>query len=394
MLTKTRQDEVIKLACELISRKSYSGEEKEIADFIADYCSKLGFDEVIIDDYGNVICGIHGNRPGKRILFDGHIDTVPVEDETKWHSNPFVPEIRDGRLYGRGASDMKGADAGFIAAAKFFAEDYGRDFAGSIYIAGVVHEECFEGLAARSIAKLIKPDIVIIGEASELNVKVAQRGRAEVLVETFGVPAHSSNPDMGVNAVYSMMELVSRIRALQPPVHPFMGKGIMELTDFISKPYPGKSVLPEYARVTFDRRLLAGETKEDVVGPIQKIIDELHAADDKFRAKVSITRGSEECFTGKTIEGERFFPGWLLEDQSLADRILDNLHAKGYSSKKTRYNFCTNGSHYAGEAGIMCIGMGPSREELAHTIDEYCEISELVGAAECYYTIMETVTGI
>lgn len=391
MLGSERKDAVLKLACELIRRKSYSGEEKEIAEYIADYCRELKFDEVFIDDYGNVICGLFGSRPGKTLLFDGHIDTVPVEDASKWSSDPFEPVVRDGKLYGRGASDMKCADAGFIAAAAFFAEDFGRDFAGKIYIAGCVHEECFEGLAARSIAEHVKPDIVVIGEASELNVKISQRGRAEVLVETFGVPAHSSNPDRGVNSVYSMMKLIDRIRQLEPPVHPFMGKGILELTDIISRPYPGKSVLPEYTRATFDRRLLAGETKEKVLAPIQKIIDELSAEDKSFKAKVSITSGREECYTGRIIEGERFFPGWMLEDETLPRELIERLKAKGYNPELKGYNFCTNGSHYAGEAGITCIGMGPSLEELAHVIDEYCELDELMGVTECYYTIMEMV---
>ena len=112
-------------------------------------------------------------------------------------------EVVDGKLYGRGTSDMKGAVASFTAAANFFAKDTARDFPGEIYIAGVVHEECFEGVAARSVSEIVKPDYVVIGEASLCNLKIGQRGRAEIVVETFGVPAHSANPEKGVNAVYT-----------------------------------------------------------------------------------------------------------------------------------------------------------------------------------------------
>ncbi|EHO20793.1 hypothetical protein HMPREF9466_00820 [Fusobacterium necrophorum subsp. funduliforme 1_1_36S] len=73
-----------------------------------------------------------------------------------------------------------------------------------------MHEECFEGVAAREVSKYVKPDIVIIGEASELNLKIGQRGRAEIVVETFGKPAHSANPEKGINAVYKMMKLIEK----------------------------------------------------------------------------------------------------------------------------------------------------------------------------------------
>lgn len=90
---------------------------------------------------------------------------------------------------------MKGAIAGYTAAAIAFAKDTNRGFAGEIYVDGVVHEECFEGVASRSISDYVKPDIVVIGEASRCNLKVGQRGRAEIVVETFGKPCHSANPE-------------------------------------------------------------------------------------------------------------------------------------------------------------------------------------------------------
>jgi acetylornithine deacetylase/succinyl-diaminopimelate desuccinylase-like protein len=103
---------------------------------------------------------------------------------------------------------MKGAVAAMIAAAGFFAADTRRDFAGEIVVSGVVHEECFEGIAARKISECVKPDYVVIGESSELNLKRGQRGRAEIVVETFGKHAHSANPSVGINAVYKMAELI------------------------------------------------------------------------------------------------------------------------------------------------------------------------------------------
>jgi len=393
MLDETRKQEVIDLCEALICARSYSGEEKQVAEIMRDYSEKAGFDSVAMDRYGNCVCRIKGNRPGPRLLFDGHMDTVPVPDPTVWKHDPFKAEIQDGRMYGRGTSDMKGAIAAMLSGADFFLRDKGHDFAGEICVSGIVHEECFEGVAAREVSKNVKPDYVIIGEASNLNVKIGQRGRGEIVLETFGVPAHSSNPRKGINAVYKMARIIERIRQLEPPKHPVLGEGILELTDIKSSPYPGASVVPDYCRATYDRRLLKGETRESVLEPLQKLLDEMMAEDSELKAKVSFARGEEICYTGEKIGDERFFPGWLYDSDSDFVRIvMEALNAKGFQPEITNYDFCTNGSHYAGEAGIKAFGIGPSRENLAHTVDEYIELDQLTGAAECYYAVMEAMT--
>lgn len=392
MLSEERKQVVLDLCKDMIRAKSYSGEEKVAADTLKAFMEKNGFNQVTIDEYGNCIGVIKGNKPGPKLLFDGHMDTVPVQDESKWTHNPFEPEIVDGKIYGRGTTDMKGAVSAFTSAAVNFAKDTGRDFAGEIYCAGVVHEECFEGVAARSISKFVNPDYVIIGEASNLNVKIGQRGRGEIKVETFGVPAHSANPEKGVNAVYAMCKCVEAIRSIVPSEHPVLGKGILELTDIKSSPYPGASVVPEYCVATYDRRLLVGETKESVLEPIQFVLDELMREDPSVKAKVSFATGEELCYTGNKISGERFFPGWLYDrDEPFVQDVLAELQDMGFTPEITQYNFCTNGSHYAGEAGIKTLGMGPSVESLAHVIDEYCELEELYKVTECYYGIMKAL---
>lgn len=392
MLEKNREEEVIELCRKLIQAKSYSGEENEVSDKLTEFFYAKGFDEVIRDFYGNTIGVIRGKRPGKKLLFDGHMDTVPVGNEKDWTYPPFGGEIHDGRMYGRGTSDMKGALAAMACAAADFAEDNGKDFDGEIYVAGVVHEECFEGVAARKISQAVKPDYVIIGEASELNLKIGQRGRAEIKVETFGVPAHSANPEKGVNAVYKMAKVIEAIRSLTPTNHPVLGKGILELTDIKSSPYPGASVVPEYCSATYDRRLLVGETKESVLAPIDALLQELQKDDPELKAKVSFSVGKEKCYTGEEIEGERFFPGWLFDrDEEYVSAVLKELLDMGFHPSITQYNFCTNGSHYAGEAGIKTLGMGPSKENLAHTINEYIEIEQLTKVTENYYGIMKAL---
>lgn len=392
MLCEERKEELAGLTRNLVAEKSDSGCEAEAAGVLKQYMLSHGFDQVTVDGFGSVIGKISGNRPGPKVLFDGHLDTVPVADPAAWTHDPYGCEIADGRMYGRGTSDMKGAVAAFTAAAVFFAQDRSRDFAGEIYIAGTVHEECFEGVAARGVSQAVHPDYVVIGEASQCNLKIGQRGRAEIVVETFGVPAHSANPDKGVNAVYAMCRVVDAIRRLPCGEHPVLGRGILELTDIKSFPYPGASVVPSHCRATYDRRLLTGETEESVLAPIRALLDELMAEDPGLRAKVSFAEGQEACYTGNTIRGRRFFPAWLYsEEDAFVRDILAELRAMGREVEVTQYSFCTNGSHYAGEAGIPTVGLGPSPENLAHTDDEYIELEQLYLACESYQAIMRAL---
>ncbi len=386
ILTQERKNEMLALTRALVSRQSYSGHEDDAAEELMRYLTAGGFDCVETDRYGNVTGRLRGLRPGPRVLFDGHLDTVPVANPAAWKHPPFAPEVSEGRLYGRGTSDMKGAVAAFTAAAKFFAQDH--DFPGEIWVAGVVHEECFEGVAARSVSEKVRPDYVVIGEASECNLKIGQRGRAELVVETFGVPAHSANPEKGVNAVYGMCRAVEALRQLEVPEHPVLGRGILELTDIRSDPYPGASVVPFYCRATYDRRLLVGETPESVLSPVRAALEGIPG----LRAGVSFAQGEAPCCTGETIRGERFFPGWLYgEEEPFVQAVLEELRRIGQDPEVTQYSFCTNGSHYAGEAGIRTIGYGPSLESLAHTDDEYVEIAQLEKACEGYYAVMKAL---
>lgn len=391
-MENNKKEELIKLCQDIIKIQSYSGNEGKLVEFLEKKMKECGFDDVIVDKYGSIIGKIKGKRPGNKVLFDAHIDTVPAEDSEKWSHDPFGAVIEDGRIYGRGTSDMKGSLSAMIIAAKYFAKDNNKDFPGEIYISGVVHEECFEGVASRNISEYVKPDYVVIGEASHLNLKIGQRGRAEVVVETFGVPAHSANPEKGINAVYSMAEIINKLQEIPYEEDEFLGKGILELTDIKSSPYPGASVVPSYCKATYDRRLLVGETKESVLKPIVELIEELKKNKPNVDYKVSYARGKEKCHTGAFIEGERFFPAWCYdENEVFVKNTYEKLKSIGIMPKITNYSFCTNGSHYAGEAGIKTIGFGPSKENIAHTIDEYIEIEQLEKACKGYYVIMDSL---
>lgn len=380
---------LVELCQNVIRQQSYSGHEKGVTEVIAAEMQRLGYDEIRTDEYGNLVGCIVGKRPGKTVVMDGHIDTVDISDRSRWTHDPFAAEIVDGKIYGRGTSDMKGAVSAMVTAAGQFAADCGKDFAGKVCVSCSCHEECFEGVATRAVSRDCKPDYVIIGEATHLKLNIGQRGRAEVIVETKGRTCHSANPEKGVNAVQHMVKLIEAVNELPVEEHPVLGKGILELTDIVSSPYPGASVVPGSCRITYDRRLLVGETAESVLAPIQAAIDKLSAEIPEFSATCYISRGEQKCWTGETIQAERFFPAWLLsEDHELVQKALTGLKKVGIDALISHYSFCTNGSHFCGEAGIPCIGFGPSLENLAHTIDEYIEIDQLCKVEQGYYGIL------
>jgi len=394
LLSNEQKKQVINLCQDLVRSPSYSGEENHVAEKIKRFAEETIFDDVLVDELGNVLLTIEGKQDGPTVLFDGHIDTVPVNKE-QWTKDPFSGEIEDDKIYGRGTSDMKGAVSAMIASSVNFAKENGKNFPGKIVVSCSVHEERFEGVATRNVSKIVKPDYVVIGEATNLNLNRGQRGRAEIIVETYGKSAHSSNPHKGVNAVLNMNKLIAKIEELRNVNNEVLGDGILELTDIISSPYPGASVVPSKCRVTYDRRLLVGETKESVLKPINDIINQLTKEVKDFKAKVYYSSGDDVCYTGNKIESERFFPAWLFdEEEDFVSNTLKALKQLNRETELSHYSFCTNGSHFAGEKDIPTIGFGPSYEHLAHVDDEYIEIDQLLAATVGYSEIMKTLTAL
>ena len=366
------------LCAKMIQTPSVTGTEMNLVQFVRTKMINYGFDEVIIDKVGNVVGKINKNvEKGKTVLFDGHLDTVAIPNRNSWKKEPFGAEFIDGKIYGRGSSDMKGALAAMIVAVAKIKESNTPH--GDIYVSGTIFEEIAEGFSLRYVIDVVKPDYVVIGEATSLKLNIGQRGRGEIKVETKGIPSHSANPERGVNAVTKMMKLLNEIASIKCPTHPVLGKGELVLTDIISNPFPGASVVPASCTITFDRRLLVGETQEVVLLPIQEIIERLSKQDCKFEATAEIASMNIETYTGYKTLHERFAPGWLMDKNS--EIVTKSFEALKKASDKdpiiSCYSFCTNGSCSAGELNIPTIGFGPSEEYLAHIDDEYIEIEAL-----------------
>ncbi|MBS4021555.1 MAG: YgeY family selenium metabolism-linked hydrolase [Dethiobacter sp.] len=386
MLNQKRRQKVLALCRKLIGIPSVTGDEKVIASFVSEEMLALGFDQVWIDQVGNVVGKIKGTGEGPRVLFDGHLDTVEVSDPSAWTRSPFGAEIVDNCIFGRGAADMKGALAAMISGIAFLAEDERPK--GDIYVSGTILEEIAEGFSLSYILGDLRPDVVVIGEATELNINIGQRGRAEIVLETKGIPVHSSNSKAGINAVESMLSLLGGIKQISLPQHAILGSAALELTDIISSPYPGASVIPEKCRVTFDRRLMVDEVKEHVLEDIRRIINKETETNNKISATVDVASLQIKSYTGLEVEHSKFAPAWLLsEDHEIVNRAKMALKSMGMNPKINVYSFCTNGSVSAGIYNIPTIGFGPCKESQAHIIDEFIQIDHLIQATEGYYQL-------
>jgi putative selenium metabolism hydrolase len=315
-------------------------------------------------------------------MLDAHADTVGIAPGVDWERDPFGAVIEKDRMYGRGTADMKGSLAAMLHAGA--ALDRTR-IAGRIVFSASVMEEVVEGFPLEPVIKRFAPDFVLVGEATDLNISHGGRGRAEIHLETIGRPAHSSSPHLGVNAALMMMEAVRDIESLNLPSDPEVGDAILALTDILSEPYPGHSMIPSRCRVTYDRRTLPGETEEAVLAPLRQI-----GEGKALRAVIGEARYT--TYTGVEIRVPKFFHAWKLDTgHGLVQRTLAGLRFAGLDPGYGVWQFCTNAAYTAGLLNIPTVGFGPGREGQAHVVDEYIDLSDLKAAARGYVGILEQV---
>jgi len=377
-------DRLTTFARDIVRIPSLSGEEAQVAGRIEAEMKALAFDNVWTDDVGNVIGVVEGAQPGPTIVFDAHTDTVGVSPGVPWALDPYSGQVTRDSLHGRGAADMKGALAAMVHGINALDKAKLR---GKAVVSASVMEEVLEGVALERVIAQTGADFVVIGEASNLQLVRGGRGRAEIHLTTTGRPSHSSAPQMGRNAVLDMMQVIAAVEDLALDEHAQMGPAIFALTDIISEPYPGHSVIPSICRVTYDRRLLPGESAANVLADIRQRPD---LADIKLDARVGL--GEYTSYTGHTFTTEKFFPAWLADDNDpFVTGSLAALHGAGIQAGLNAYRFCTNAAFSAGVAGIPTIGFGPATEADAHIINEKLKLEDLIAAARGYRAIGESI---
>ncbi len=375
---------LIDLTQALVRIQSPSGAEDAVVERITTEMRALHFDDVWVDPNGSAIAVIHGAAPGPTLLLDAHCDTVGVAAGSTWTRAPYGGELDGGFIYGRGTADMKGALAAMIYAAA--AVDR-TQLAGHVAVSATVLEEVMEGVSLKTVMEAVRPDAVVIGEATKLNLNRGGRGRAEIQLETIGKPAHSSSPELGVNAVHAMLRVVDGIERMLLRQDPLLGPALLALTDIVSDPYPGYSVIPSRCRVTYDRRLLPGESAEDVLAQLASI-----ATLPGAELRAALAQGEHRAYTGARLSGPKFFPAWAFpEAHRFVQQSLTGLRTAGLDPQVRAYRFCTNAAYSAGVAGVPTIGFGPASEGDAHVVDERIAVDDLVAAARGYCGIIDSV---
>jgi len=375
------KDELVEFCRQLIRTPSPSGSEEKIAKLIASKMRDLHYDSIEVDDFGSVIGTIEGSSRGRTVIFDGHMDTVDPGDPKNWHVDPYSAKVIGGSIYGRGACDMKGGLASIIFAGAIVKRS--ERLNGKLVIACVVHEEPCEGFGIRKvIEKIGEPDYIVLGEATNLDLAVGHRGRAEIEIETHGRTAHGSMPDRGVNAIHMMLPVIERIMENVPnlPSHRFLGKATASINRVSCSP-DQSAVVPDRCRITVDRRTILGETKESLIAECKRYLK--HA---KAKGEVRIPATRLNCYTGKSERVELYFPAWVLnrEEEVIRKARTALKSVLKRFPKLTKWQFSTDGNYTAGLRGIPTIGFGPGDERFAHTPNDHVPINDLVLATKCY----------
>lgn len=380
-LLETEKENLFSLIQKLIRIKSYSGEEREIVEFIVSKMNEFGFDEAYHDSFGNAI-----GRVGKgsvKIMYDAHIDTVKVTETENWAHPPFGGEIVSGKLYGRGAVDEKPAMAGFMIAAKILKQLYGDDLPFSLYIIGSVLEEDADGYPLYHIIQNegIKPDYVVLGEPTDLKVYRGQRGRMEIKITATGKSAHGAHNQKGINAIYKMQPIIADIEKLDKKLKPKqpLGKGSITVSQVTSKA-PSLCSVSDYCQIHLDRRMTIGENKNSVIKELKEILKK-HKSD----AKISIPNVEGVSWKGTKFSQEAYFPTWVYDEQHpLVDAAMKASKAAIGKAKSGVWSFSTNGVATAGHFGIPTIGYAPSDEGLSHSSKEVLVLNDLLKATKFY----------
>jgi putative selenium metabolism hydrolase len=379
----TDAEKLIDFTQRIVRTKSLSGGESEVVQIMAKEMEKLGYDRVFVDETGSLVGIVDGREPGPTLLMDGHCDTVEA-NPADWKLDPWSGALVGDRLYGRGSADMKGSLAAMIYAAA--AADR-KKMRGRVAVSATVSEEVAEGAALAKVIAEVKPDFVVVGEATNLNLNRGGRGRAEIHLTSIGKSAHSSSPQAGHCAVKDMLDLVATIASRKEPQDPLLGPGTMVLTDIISQPYPGYSVVPYRCHVTYDRRLLAGESKESILAELAGL-----KGKPGSEFKIALAPMEEKTYKGHVFRGDKLFPAWVLsEDHPLVQAAFSGLKKAGLSPRIGAYRFCTNATCSAGLLGIPTVGFGLAREEDAHIADETIGLDDLVVARRGYEGIIASV---
>ena len=378
--SKITSNEISKLASELIRiRSDEQVGEKEICFFLFDYLKALGFSVEIQDvlhNRPNIIARINGDSNGESLMFNGHLDTVPIGNIENWESEPFKPVIKNNKLFGRGSTDMKGAIASIIIAMKKFIEA-NEKFDGEIIFVGVMGEET-EGLGSEKIIEQgIRANMAIVGEPSDGNIYRAHKGTLWFNLKTYGISEHSSQiKTTSNNAIQNMAFFIDEIGKMNSElekINSFVGHptiNIGKITGGIKQ-----NIIPDECVISVDRRLLPNEDHNVVINNITKRLKHLEERDNRLKFDINIKmirEGTEISESEKIVS---------VVNNAIKLVLKTNPDISGMQAT-------TDMSILVNKGNIPTVIYGPGYIKQAHTDNEFIELSQLVDSSKVYATIL------
>ncbi|HLB74031.1 MAG TPA: M20 family metallopeptidase [Sedimentisphaerales bacterium] len=309
-----------------------------------------------------------GRKPA--LLFACHLDVVGPGD-APWKHPPFSGLQSDGRVYGRGATDMKGGIAAVVAAIRQIV-DSGTSLLGDVVFAATAGEETDSSGANRFLAGRSElPEFagVVIPEPTDFEIVTAHRGMFWIEIITKGKAAHGSAPHLGINAISSARLLLDALEDYRPRAEPHKLLGGCSMSINTIAGGKATNVVPDRCTMGIDFRTLPGQSHADIVRDLREIFSKLKSADPRFEAEISIVRQVGPLETDSGCAFVRYF---------CAAVGIDETKAVG---------FTTDGPHFA-QLGAPVVIFGPGKPENCHKPDEYIEIADVERAAKYYKDII------
>jgi acetylornithine deacetylase len=343
--------------------------EGNIAAYVANALSQLGLSVDVHEVEAhrpNVVGMLRGQGGGKSLMLNAHMDTVGIENMPE----PFSADIIDGKLYGRGAYDMKGSLAAMIAAAKAIV-DSGATLNGDLMLAGVADEE-YASLGTMEVVKRYQPNAAIVTEPTEMQIALAHKGFIWYDVEVIGKAAHGSRPQLGVDANMKMGKFLGELEKLERELrgrlgHPLIGPPTLHAS--MIKGGTSMSVIADRCVLSIERRTLPGETEAQVTAELQALIDRVAEADRDFHA---------------TLRRDMLRDPFSVDEDAGIVRALDRAYAQTLKKQPDHagVSFWTDAALHAA-AGTDTIVFGP-RGAGAHAAEEWVDLQTVEDAALIY----------
>jgi putative selenium metabolism hydrolase len=374
-----QREDIIQFLKDLCAIPSYDSKIREVGERAEAEMRKLGFKDVWWDKMGNVV-GVIGDGPFK-LLYDSHIDTVGVGDPSAWEWDPFKGKVENGVFFARGACDEKGSTPGMIYGLAL-AHELGLLEGVTGYYFGNMEEWC-DGIAPHSLVETegLRPDFVVIGEPTKMQVYRGHKGRVEMQVVAKGKSAHAASNFLGDNAIYKLLPVIDSISKLEPELgdDPFLGHGRITVTDMHVKT-PSINAVPDEALIYIDRRVTFGEEPQAELERIRRVVGQ---RDD---IEASILFYDDPSYTGFVFPVDKIYPAWALpEDNPFVQAgVKAGELLWGNPLPTGKWDFSTNGTYWTGKGGIPSIGFGPGDEIHAHTVIDQVPLDDVVRATEWY----------